>query len=402
MRIVIVAPSDKSYISGFLPNEDYEALPNGYNGAIFIGTLIKEFLNRGHIVTAITTTVAKSNDYEIKSYKEGNFTWVLVPSRPNSLKMNGKKLGRVVDLFSYEANMLAKAIKIAKPDIVHAHWSYEFASAAIKSGYPHLITVHDNAYQVFRYNKTIYRFGRLIMSEINLTKAKCISTVSPYMLPYIKKRNKKVEIIPNPVRINLNEEAVSVLIQTRLKTITEPKIVMINNGWDPRKNGKLGLMAFSLLLKEIPKAQLHLFGSGSEPKGLANKDANAIGLKNIHYRGLIGNKELLEELKSSHLFLHPALEESFGVVLIEAMSLGVPAIGGEISGAVPWVVENEKLLVNTLDAIEMKDKLKELLLDKKKYSITSLECFKNVLTRFSSIEVANNYLRYYKNILEIK
>ena len=55
MHIAILAPSDRSFISNFLPNQDVNDLPIGYSGAPFIGTLIAELLNKNHRVTAITT-----------------------------------------------------------------------------------------------------------------------------------------------------------------------------------------------------------------------------------------------------------------------------------------------------------------------------------------------------------
>ena len=46
-------------------------------------------------------------------------------------------------------------------------------------------------------------------------------------------------------------------------------------------------------------------------------------------------KILFEE---ADLFCSSTLEESFGMVFLEAMAQGVPCIGGEKSGAVPWVM----------------------------------------------------------------
>lgn len=400
MHIAIVSPSDKSYISSFLPNTDIEKLPNGYNGAIFIGTIIKGLLKQNHKVTAITTTVAINNDYQIKKFTHHNFTWIVVPSRPHSIRMNGKKLGRIVDFFNLEVKEMSTILKKIRPDIVHAHWSYEFASAAIKSGHPHLITVHDNAFKVLRFIKTPYRLGRLIMSEIILRKAKFLSTVSPYILPYVAKRCTNSIVIPNPAPLKYTKEQVSVLIDKRIKTLDNPKIIMINNGWNSLKNGKIGLIAFNQLREQFPLAELHLFGDGSEIGGLAEKEANSLNISNIKYCGVVPNQEILIALKTSHLFIHPALEESFGVVLIEAMSVGVPAIGGLNSGAVPWVIDSKDLLIDVSYPIQLKNKMKELISDKQMYKTISRQCFKNVISRFSSLSVSNAYISYYKEIIK--
>lgn len=399
MHIAILSPSDRSFISKFLPNIDADILPEGYFGAPFIGTIIEELLSLNHRVTAITTTKAKNEDYEVKKYNNGNFTWIVVPSRPHSIRNNGRKMGRIVDFYSLERKSIVKSIKEICPDIVHAHWSYEFAGAAIKSGFPYLVTIHDNAFQVFRYFKNGYRFGRLLMSEQILKKVKFASTVSPYMLAYAQKRCRSVKIVPNPTVISAGISNVELLINEKLESLSAPRILMINNGWDARKNGLSGLQAFAQLHKIMPNATLHLLGNGTEINGLAFKDVQNIGLKNVVFNGAVSHKKLIEEIKLAHLLLHPSLEESFGVVLIEAMSFGLPAIGGNDSGAVPWVLNDARLLVDVSKPTQIKDRLSEILNDKTLYKEIAIKGYQNVVTRFSSEKVVKEFLDYYENII---
>lgn len=398
MHIAIVAPSDRSYTGNYLTNYSFDILPLGITGAPFIGIIINELLSRGHQVTAITTSVAISNDYEIRKFYNGNFTWVVVPSRPRSFAMNGKKVGRIVDLYSYEQHGLKKCIVESNADFVHAHWSYEFAGATVKSGLPCLVTVHDNAFQVMRYFKNGYRFGRLLLSEIILRKVRFASTVSPYMIPYVKRYCNATKLISNPVFIDTTESDLKLLLDFRCKSLAAPKIIMINNGWNSLKNGKVVLQAFEKLLQKIPSATLHLYGDGSEKGGLANKDALKIGFKRIFFHGTKPHKELLKEIKSAHLLIHPSLEESFGVVLIEAMSCGVPTVGGQKSGAVPWVINEERLLIDVTNEDKIVDKLTEILSNVNLYTNISYSVYENVVKRFSSIFIVNEYVNYYQEI----
>jgi glycosyltransferase involved in cell wall biosynthesis len=399
MRIAIVSPSDKSYISKFLPNENMHELPNGYEGAIFIGSLIDVFLKMNHEVIAITTSPSMNNDYEIKKFTHGNFTWIVVPRRPHSFRFNGQKIGRIIDLYSYEIKKISFLIKSIKPDIVHAHWSYEFAGAAIKSGIPHLVTVHDNAHKVLKYIRAPYRLGKLIMSEIFLRKARNVSTVSPYMITYVSKRCSTLSLIPNPVPILYSFKEVSLMVNERLNSLESPKIIMINNGWNTLKNGSVALIAFKELKNKMPKSQLHLFGVGCEKNGIAEEEANTIKVQGITYHGSVSNSELLKELKSAHLLLHTSLEESFGVVLIEAMSLGIPAIGGVNSGAVPWVIGIDQLLVDVRKPDDILIKIQELITSNKNYEEISLKCYGNTVKRFSSENVCNQYIIEYNRII---
>ncbi len=402
MHIAIIAPSHKSFITNFLPNINFDELPQGYFGAPFIGTIIKELLEQNHTITAITTSTAINGDYIVKKYNYQSFTWIVVPSRPNSFRFNKNKLGRMVDFYALEQKNLLKSIKEAKPDFIHAHWSYEFAGPAIKSGYPYLVTIHDNAFQVLRYFKNIYRFGRLLMSEQILKKVKFASTVSPYMQDYAGKRCEFVKVIPNPTVVNVKKEDIEKEVIIKINTLSAPRVLMINNGWDARKNGKVGLLAFRELQKKIPDASLHIYGGGSEENGMAHKDASLLGIQHVFFNGAVPHQLLIEDIKKAHILIHPALEESFGVVLIEAMSYGVPVIGGVKSGAVPWVVNEPQLLVDVTKPEQMAAKMFEIMTNNTLYKNLALICYQNVASRFSSTAVVASYMDYYKQILACK
>lgn len=399
MKIAVVASSDKSFIQYFLPNYLPENLPIGFEGSPFIGTLINSLLENNHEVYALTISKAINNDYTIQYFTYKNFTWVVVPCRPFSIRFNGNKLGRIIDLYSYEINQLKNAIKYICPDFVHAHWSYEFAGAAIKSKLPYLITVHDNSWKIFCYFKNFYRFGKFLMSEINLRKASFTSTVSPYMQPYLIKRCKNVKIIPNPTQININGIELQAMIEEKSKTLHSPKIIMINNGWDPRKNGLVGLKVFQNIKKKIPYATLHLIGNGTEMNGLAWHDVQKLQLQDVFFYGSVHHTIVKKHVAEAHLLIHPSLEESFGVVLIEAMSYGVPAVGGSKSGAVPWVINNNQLLVDTTNIIEFGKKIESLLSDVTNYKAISHACYLNAVNRFSDKAVYESYINYYTEIL---
>ena len=402
MKIAIIAPFDKHGVHKFLQNYDLDDLPLGYQGAPFLSDIVDELISLNHKVIAITTTFAKNDNYNIQHFIYNNFEWIVIPSRPHSFKRNGIYKGRIVDFYKIEVNKIVTKIYETKPDFVHAHWSYEFAFAAILSGLPHLVTVHDNAWKVLWYYKNLYRCFRLIMSEYVLKNLKYASTVSPYMFDYVKARCENVRVIPNPITLPKTRLQVSELIKERKPKLNSPKVLMINNGWNEHKNGNEGLKAFKLFQKKYPNAKLYLFGSGSEINGLAYKDATKLNLhNNIHFMGVVKRETIMIHLQEAHLLLHPALEESFGVVLTEAMSMGVPVIGGQKSGAVPWVIDNDDLLCNVKKHSEITNKMLFLFSNKEVYTQLAIKCYDNVVDRFSNEKVVGLYLNYYEEIIRL-
>jgi len=400
MHISILAPCHKSFIYKFLSNYKKDDLPEGYDGAPWIGHIIDGLLNKGHQVTVITTTVSINNNYDTIYFYNNQFQWIVIPSRIHSFRFNGNKIGRIIDFYSFEQKKIVDVLLKIKPNIVHSFWSYEFAGAALKSLMPHLVTVQDNAYQIFRFIRNPYRLFRLLMSEKYLFNVKNSTTPSPYMLDYVSRRCKNVKIIPNPVEISMNEHEISNLIANKIHTINFPKIVMVFNGWDKRKNGVNALKAFNILIKLLPNAELYLYGSGTEINSEASLEAYKLGLKNIHFNGKVPHDKVIESIKNSHIFLHPSLEESFGVVLIEAMSFGIPTIGGSKSGAVPWVVNDNDLLIDVLNPIEISDKLYQVLSNLELYNNKCLSCYSNVKNRFSKESIVDMYEKIYETIIK--
>jgi glycosyltransferase involved in cell wall biosynthesis len=96
------------------------------------------------------------------------------------------------------------------------------------------------------------------------------------------------------------------------------------------------LEAFRLARGWFPECQLHLFGRGHGPGEEAELWARRRGLcENVHFFGAVGRSTLRERLKrNAQVFVHPSLEESFGMTIAEAMALGIPVIAGKNSGAV--------------------------------------------------------------------
>jgi glycosyltransferase involved in cell wall biosynthesis len=82
--------------------------------------------------------------------------------------------------------------------------------------------------------------------------------------------------------------------------------------------------------------------------------------------------------------------------------MGIPAIGGKSSGAVPWVIGEPRLLVDVKKEGEMQKKMIELLSDETIYKDLAMSGFKNVETRFSSNAVATAYLNCYIKVLKDK
>lgn len=101
---------------------------------------------------------------------------------------------------------------------------------------------------------------------------------------------------------------------------------------DRRKGIDWLLKAYALLVQAMPNAYLIIAGEGGQRNRLEQM-VKAQHLKNVHFAGYVSDDEKRRLMGNADVFCSPALfGESFGIVLIEAMAVGVPVIGGRNSG----------------------------------------------------------------------
>lgn len=89
------------------------------------------------------------------------------------------------------------------------------------------------------------------------------------------------------------------------------------------------LDAWKTIITKIPSAQLLLLGGTTElMNDTFKKTINKLGLdRNVTISGFVSDQEAIRLLKSSRIFLFPAINaEGFGLVIVEAMAAGLPCV----------------------------------------------------------------------------
>ena len=369
-------------------------LPRGYAGAPLLATLIEELLRRGHRVSAFTLSSDLPLDAETVSVRGPGFELHCCPMRPRAWPFNGRRPGRIVDLYAFERRGLQRAIARAQPDVVHAHWAYEFAWAALRSGLPHVVTCHDSPFVIARFKRDFrhgaYRWLHAGMAWHVLRQARVVTTVSPYMVDQIQPLCRtRVSVVPNP----LPERAFA---RPRVVQAGRRRVLMAANGWDLRKNGQAALSAFSLLAQRLPGVELRAFGHDFGEGEAAQRWWHASGLAaDVRFGGVVPHEQLLRELAEADVFMHTALEESFGAVVAEALAAGVPVVAGAASGAVPWVAGEGGRLVDVTQPEHIAQALHALLADSVESARLGQVGRQRVRSLFSVEAVAAAYEREY-------
>ena len=324
MRVAVCGPIEIRELAPWLDSpSDAPDLPLGMPGTA-VTQMVTGLLERGHSIVVVTLDPSIRKPIR----REGDSLSLRVgPYRPRH---------RARDAFKLERTFVERALLDERPDVVHAHWTYEYALGALATQIPCLATVRDWAPTILRFDPTPYRGVRLLMATAVFARARHLTVTSPYMQQQVKRWTRRAAtLIPNGLddRYFCPRELPP--------NLASPQLLAANNGAGERKNIETLLEANARLRADYPTSCLLLVGTSYEHAGPVHEWAARRGLDDrVEFLGPIPHPELVSRLRTVDAFVHPAREESFGNVLVEAMAQGVPVIAGRSSGAVPWVLND--------------------------------------------------------------
>lgn len=87
------------------------------------------------------------------------------------------------------------------------------------------------------------------------------------------------------------------------------------------------LEAFSIVRQRLPEARLWIVGDGYLRESLEKKAPAG-----VTFFGKVSHEEKTDLLSRSHVLLYPAIREGWGLSVIEANSVGTPAVGYDVPG----------------------------------------------------------------------
>ena len=389
LNIGMVGPINLDDFREYLyPDSWRDDSPKGLGGTP-VNLLSCELLRRGHrlIIFTLDPTVLDEVVLEGK-----NLRICVGPFRPK----------RARDFFALEREYLLRAIERECPDILHAQWTYEYALAAQASGLPHVITAHDAPISILRHNFIPYRIARTLMAYRVLLRARRVVSVSPYVLDHLRRLmfyRGSGEIVSNGLPQQLFEYRVPP------RQPGKPVIfATVLTGWSGFKNGQVAIEAFACHRRNHPNDRLIMFGSGHGPGEPAETLAKSCGFADgIEFVGQKPHEQVMDRLASeADVLVHPSLEESHGMAIIEAMGLGMPVIGGAKSGAVPWTLDDGRagILVDVSSVNALADAMSYLSNHFNERIEWGLKGKEMAIRRFHIRAVADAYENIYRELAE--
>lgn len=330
MRIGVAGPFNPQEVKEYFDSNT--ELPVINEMATSVNAYVRGLLKEGHSVTVFTTYSFVGAPY----YIDGNNIRVYFISTQFKVHI----LGRL-----RMAKRIRKCIKkcVNSLDILHAQWTYEFALAikpfhkklplfcSVRDWIPYIFSLAKGFGGKYYWGLSYYIFKRVMSGNAIHLIANSQYTKEQILSKYPKK---EVAIIPNPLK---SEN----ILQERTEYPKDMTFISISTSpFTERKNNTILLKAFAQYKKNNPNAKLIVVGTFSED---IKEELNSRNLLNgVELTGRVSHNEVISLIDKSSCLIHPALEETFGNILLEGMCRRVLCIGGEASGAVPQVLGHGK------------------------------------------------------------
>ncbi len=262
----------------------------------------------------------------------------------NNINFISYNLFNKTDSFKKKELSIKKFSKLLKDDsrlldvdVIHAHyWLSGTVAKTINKefGTPYIYTAHS--YGSFLQNSD----SRIRSEQEILTAAKFITASSNFEKRTLIKKyhtpQSKIKIITPGVNNKI----------FKYKEIKNRKKYILSIGRIQEQKGQLKILDFFKTLSiSVSDLELIFIGGPSGAKGkqylsLMKSKINQLGIqKSVKFFGSLDQKKIANLLNKSKLLIHSSEFETFGLVVIESNSMGVPVVSTN-QGAVKELIEN--------------------------------------------------------------
>lgn len=383
--VLLVGPASPRDLAGLFTGTDRRRAEElaGYRG-IPVSELAKAHLAAGCDSVEVVTTATEIDS--VTSFEGERLRLTVVPMRERARQ-------RALDGFREERRRLAPVIHESGGEVVHAHWTYEFALAALGSGRPTVVTAHDAPLTVLRHMRDGYRAARTLMAYAVRARLGTLTAVSPYLAEQWRRQmgvRAQITIVPNSAPL---------LPVTRAPRDFErpPHLVDVADP-GPCKNLRSLIRGFRIVRQRHAEAKLTLVGPGlGAGAPFALEAAREGPCEGVRFAGRVEREELAEILAEADIFVHPSLEECCSMAVLEAMRAGLPVIAGERSGGTPWMLGEGTagVLTDVRNPSAIAESVERLIADPDQAARLREAAMEQVASRFSPEVVSAAYMDTY-------
>ena len=289
---------------------------------------ISKYLSENHNVTVVTGEKADS-------FTDKNLEFISLDMFESELNVEDKEI-----YLQEFKNKLVDSLDLNSFDVIHAHyWLSGLVAKEISNelNIPFIFTSHSLGIFLDGYNKERVDCEKIVMTSTNLVTASSIFETMLIADTYKIDENKIKKITPGVDRkIFIPDLSV------------EKENIILSIGRIQEQKGQLQTIEFLNNFKKIQNDfKCYFVGGPSGKHGneylhelkQTIKDFNLD--KHVEFLGDLPQTEIIELFKKAKLLIHTSKFETFGLVAIEANTMGVPVLTTN-NGSLMEIIENNK------------------------------------------------------------
>ena len=172
---------------------------------------------------------------------------------------------------------------------------------------------------------------------------------------------------------------------------------------DKKKGIELLLKAIQLLKKEKLSIHLKVIGTGSNDYIQELKDlANSLGISEIvEWKGSVEWKAKFDDILNADILVLPSYNENFANIILETLYAGRPVILTKYVGLSDYVSSQNMGWVIDTSPEDIVDAVKKYMTDKLDWQSKSFQMHHQILADYNQTVLAEKYISYYKETLNL-
>lgn len=305
-----------------------------------------------------------------------------------NVKKSSKKAFTYLSFFS-QFKKIAASLGQESFDLVHVHGSvfhgYFAKWYAQKKGIPYVVTEHTGPFSKISGKKLFKGIAKRVIEE-----SACLLSVSKDL------ENQIVDSGINPQRAEVSFNPVDTDL-FQLSSKARKKQFIFAGRLEDYKGALRVLKAFKGLLSKLPEWGLTIIGDGPEMPQLKAFVAE----NNLEGKvDLVGQKTksgISELFQEASIFVYPSLHETFGLVIAEAMSTGLPIIAGTLTAPPEIVQAHQGKLVDPDSIQAIQDGMLEMAQNLGNYD--ALKIRNTVVQEYGFEQFGNRMITLYKDLI---
>lgn len=236
----------------------------------------------------------------------------------------------------------------------------------------------------------LFKFKRKVKGLLYYTKIDTIIAISDFVKNSILKESgsrwsNKIQVVYNGLPLECFR------IEEKPPTISDVISIFCIGHLIPEKGFQTVISACKNLKEHNIPFFLTIAGDGAFKKELVAQAINELANDTYKFVGNITNQS--DYLNQSDIVIVPSLwEEGFGYTVAEAMLMKKVVFGSKI-GAIPEVLNNEKILFEAGNSLQLVALIKDYYTDKSKYTSIADELYQRAVSNFTLKTMVEGYIK---------